>query len=79
VEFEECHWNFGRYYIEHTIAFVSIIIFTIFILLIHKHGVSLNLLMSSLISFFSDLLFSLLAWAHSSLNSALRILIFMLL
>jgi hypothetical protein len=37
------------------IAFGSMVIFTVLILLIHKHGRSFHLLMSSLISLFSDL------------------------
>jgi hypothetical protein len=42
-----------------TYAFHGIATFTILILLIHEHGKSFYLLMSSLISFFSDLWFSL--------------------
>jgi hypothetical protein len=54
--YEECHWNFEKDFIEIIqIAVINMAISTILILPINEHGRSFHLLVSSLISFFSDI------------------------
>ena len=55
--YEKYHWQFHRYLIESEITLCSIVIFTIFILPIQKHGIAFHLLVSSLVFFISVLQF----------------------
>jgi hypothetical protein len=56
---EECHWNFDDNFIECEMILEIMAIFTILTQPIQKHGMSFHLLVSSSISFFSVLQFSL--------------------